>query len=168
MMKKINLKTGLLPQKLRMMLDEYLYEALDAEPREYLPGKLYYTCFDKLCIIHGGAGKYWSATRLYSGEWIGIIIHGKPYPSPIIYEKIYGSRGVRAAIVVKDKGAKAFLYGNDVLYESISRIIPPIEYPVAVIDEADDKVIGVARRAAGAKPYFQNIYDLGIFLRMFG
>ena len=162
------MKMGLLPQKMRMMLDEYLYEALDVEPREYFPRKPYYTCFDKLCIIHEGSGKYWSATQLYSGEWIGLIIHGKPYLSPVIYEKIYGSKGLRAAIIVKDKGAKAFLYGNDVLYESVSKIIPPIEYPVAVIDETDNTVIGVARRVAGAKPYFQNIYDLGIFLRLFG
>ncbi len=151
------------------ILVNYIIEVLNYDPYKLFKPPLYYTCFNNKCIIHEKSGKYYKSTLLYSGRWIGILINNKPYPSPLIYEEIYRRTGeYRAAIIIKEQGVKAFLYGNDVLMESIAKEYPPLEYPVAVIDQEDHRVIGVARRIKSRKPYYQNIYDLGMFLREWG
>lgn len=168
-MQRINLRTGLLGYKHTTRLFNYIEKILGYEPLKLIKPPLYYTCFNDKCIIHEGSGRYDGATLLYRGVWIGLLIDGKPYLAPRIYEEVYRRRGYRAAIIVGDQGVKAFLYGNDVLRESVLREYPPLHDAVAVVDHSDNRVIGVARRVRGrGRTYYRNIYDLGMFLRVWG
>ncbi|MGC9148239.1 MAG: PUA domain-containing protein [Sulfolobales archaeon] len=116
------------------------------------------------------------------GLFIGFVRENRFIPSPQFLEELYLlSRRIRGAIVAKEKGVKAFLYGNDLLYESIHRIYEPFKrgYVVGVIDKYDMRVIGVGIAAADLeeikewinktdfrlKPVVYNEFDLGFFLR---
>jgi 60S ribosome subunit biogenesis protein NIP7 len=163
---KLKYSFGRLSGVSKSILFYYLGEVLGVEPRKYLCGDLYYICFNNNCFIMCGAGKYDSATLLYKGPWIGVLKGKRPYLSPQIYEKIYNDiGGFRAAIIVGDQGVKSFLYGNDILKESIIKEYPPLDQPVAVIDHSDYRVIGVAYKSGNI---YRNIYDLGFFLRVWG
>ncbi|ADI32123.1 hypothetical protein [Staphylothermus hellenicus] len=166
---KLRISLGKLSKKYKDSLFSYVKNVLEADPVKYLGHDLYYVCLNTNCFISNGAGKYHKLTMLYKGVWIGVIINNKPYLSPEIYEEIYRDiRTYRAAIIVGEKGVKNFLYGNDILEQSIIAEYQPLDQPVAVIDHLDGKVIGVAERVVGRGKIYQNIYDLGFFLRLWG
>ena len=148
------------------ILRTYIRKSLRIEPNKYIGDNLVVTCLGQTCIIHEGRKTY-PATTLYSGRWIGLIIDDYPYLSPVLYEEIYMEHGYRAAVIARDKGVKAFLYGNDLLPTSVLKVYGPKKYPLAVIDGSDHKVIGVARWDP-RKGIYRNIYDLGLFLRVLG
>jgi len=143
----------------------YIEKILGVDPSKYVNRELYYTCLDKYCIIHEGCGKVDKATLLYSGRWIGLLINSKPYLSTTLYEEIFRDKGFRAAIVVSENGVKNFLYGRDILEISVLEKYPPLDNPIAVIDHSDKNVIGVVEPEGD---FYRNIYDLGLFLRIFG
>jgi len=155
-----------LPRKYLRKLELYIHGILRVDPRKYLLGEPRLTCIGETCIIHEGRNEY-PATTIYSGRWIGLVINDKPYLSPVIYEEIYRDNGFRAAVIAKEKGVKAFLYGNDLLPISVEKIYEPRREAVAVIDKTDYRVIGVARWDPRMR-VFKNIYDLGLFLRNLG
>jgi len=116
------------------------------------------------------------------GLLIGFIRENIFIPSPLFLEEIYFlTKGIRGAVVAREKGVKAFLYGNDLLYESVDKIYEPFRrgYIVGVIDKHDKRVIGVGLAAADLeeikkwsndpeyriKPVVYNKFDLGFFLR---
>jgi len=164
MSKRVKFSFDKLSSRRYRMLWEYLEKILGVDPSKYLPKQLYVTCFDEYCIIHEKAGREDKATLLYSGRWIGLIVHGKTCLSTYLYEEIYRERGYQAAIIVGDTGVKNFLYGRDVLEESIVEKYPPLNSQVAVIDQSDYRVIGVAEPIK--EGVYRNIYDIGIFLRV--
>ncbi len=155
-----------LPRRHLSILRNYIRKSLRTDPSNYIDNSLIVTCLGKTCIIHEGRNIY-PATTLYSGRWIGLIIDDYPYLSPVLYEKIYMEHGFRAAVIARDKGVKAFLYGNDLLPISIEKVYGPTKYPLAVIDSSDHRVIGVVRWDPHDRIY-RNIYDLGLFLRALG
>ncbi len=164
MARRIGFRRGVVPRNIVKQLHVFIEKVLEADPSKYIGSNLYYTCFNKYCIVHSGSYKYERVTQIYSGEWIGFLFNNKIYLSPWIYMGIYRDRGIRAAVKISEKGVKNFLYGRDVLEESIIEKYPPLNNPLAVIDEADDRVIGVAEPRRG---FYRNIYDLGLFLRIF-
>jgi len=155
-----------LPRKYLRRLELYIHDILRADPRKYILGEPRLTYIGETCIIHEGLNEY-PATTIYSGRWIGLLINDKPYLSPVIYEEIYRDNGFRAAVIAKEKGVKAFLYGNDLLPISVEKIYGPRRGPVAVIDKTDYRVIGVVQWDPRMRVY-KNIYDLGLFLRNLG
>ena len=164
--KHVSYRIGKLPYKLRSILNYYIRECLQVNPNKYIGAEQYLICFNVYCFIHQGSGKFNGATLLYSGKWIGVVFGNKPYLSPLLYEEIYRDIGeYRAAIMVGEKGVKNFLYGNDILPASIVREYDPINTIVAVIDEKDHSVIGVAKPIGAHKRIHRNIYDIGLFLR---
>lgn len=163
-MKKIKLRMGLLSDIYVYKLHNYLRNVLEVDPHKYLPSRLYYTCFNNICYIHEESGKLNKASLIYSGFWFGLLINDEVYLSPQLYEKIYSENGFKASIIVSDNGVKNFLYGRDILEESIVEKYPPLNNPVSVIDYVDYRVIGVAEPFE--KGIYRNIYDLGWFLRI--
>ena len=163
---RLKFRSRLLPQKHIRKLEIYIHDVLRADPEKYLPRKPRLTCLGEICIVHEGFKEY-PATTIYSGRWIGIVINDEPYLSPIIYEEIYRDNGFRAAVIAREKGVKAFLYGNDLLPISVEKLYGPRRGAVAVIDKTDYRVIGVARWDP-KKRIYKNIYDLGVFLRNLG
>lgn len=84
------------------------------------------------------------------------------------------------AVVAKQQGVKAFLYGNDLLVLSVEKFLHPIEKGlyVAVIDPEDMNAIGIGRLVVDPKdfnkylsegkvllPVVENVFDLGALLR---
>ncbi len=163
---RITYESRRLPRRYLSILKNYIRKSLRTDPNNYIGNSLVVTCLGKTCIIHEGRNTY-PATTLYSGRWIGLIIDDYPYLSPVLYEEIYMEHGYRAAVIARNKGVKAFLYGNDILPISVQRVYGPKKYPLAVIDSSDHKVIGVVRWDPRRKIY-RNIYDLGLFLRTLG
>ncbi len=160
-----------LPAELFRELKSYLGENLGVDYREFISGELWLTCLGKNCIIYNSMGRrFYGLTLLYSDGWIGVWRKGAVAPSPRIYEEAYNRYGLRAALIPKPAGLKAFLYGNDILEISIDREIPPLNGPVAVVDPADNRVVGAAVKSRDRKGrvYYRNIYDLGMFVREWG
>jgi len=164
--RRVRLRFGKLDVSYRLKLEKFLINVLGVDPHMYIPSELHYTCFDEYCIIHEEAGRDEYVTLLYSGLWIGVIINGGVYLSIPIYEKIYSTIGFKAAIVVGEQGVKNFLYGRDVLEESIVSKYPPLNNPLAVIDHIDERVIGVVE--PGENGIYKHIYDLSMFLHILG
>ncbi len=162
-------------------LKNYLVNILSTDYREYLSGKLYTTWINNIGFIHriieSPLKTIVKATIIYSGEWIGLIKDGRAYLSPFIYQEVYSKKGFKAAIVVSDKALKNFLYGKDILASSIIEVYPPLYNPVAILDPIDKRVVGVAKpmvkyslfkkyiASKSLKPIYENVYDLGLFLR---
>lgn len=69
--------------------------------------------------------------------------------------------------MVKEQGIKAFLYGNDILPESVIKVIPPLKGVYAVVDPLDEEVVGFVEWSS-IKNVYANIYDAGVFLRKLG
>ncbi|MCI4462136.1 MAG: hypothetical protein JHC12_04180 [Thermogladius sp.] len=147
-------------------LKKYVGEAFNAELDLLVEvGKLRETCFDNICLIYQGVNELPRA--VFSGELVGIVIEGHVAPSPQLYTKLFQRYGCRSCVVAADKGVKAFLYGNDLLLESVAEIYPPVDSYVAVLDSYDYSVIGVAKWDESSK-VFKNVFDLGVYLRKLG
>jgi len=164
--RRVRLRFGKLDASYRSKLEKYLSNVLGVDPHGIIPEELYYTCFDEHCFIHEEAGRDEYVTLIYSGLWIGVIIDGDVYLSIPIYEKIYSTIGFKAAIVVGELGVKNFLYGRDILEESIVSKYPPLNNPLAVIDHSDGRVIGVVKPVENR--VYKHIYDLSMFLHILG
>lgn len=168
--KTVELKTGRLSENAVRRLRNLVERLYGVATRELIPENLYYTCFDNLCIIYTTTRDSLEGinfTRLFAGKWIGVYHKKILAPSISLVKEIYGKVGVKAALVVNDKGVKAFLYGNDVLPESVVQVVPPKRGLFAVIDQSDGEVIGFARWNP-RKEVYENVYDLGLYLRLLG
>ncbi|MEZ0290542.1 MAG: PUA domain-containing protein [Sulfolobales archaeon] len=117
-----------------------------------------------------------------AGLRIGFIESGKFIPTPLfldlLYERLATTRG---AVIAGERGVKAFLYGNDLLYESVIKIYEPFKrnHIVSIIDPEDGRVVGIGvatedleeilkwprTREYMIKPVVKNIFDLGFYLR---
>ncbi len=161
----------------------YMEGVLGVDYRDYIHGRLYTTWIDDIGVIHcidKESVLDIKATIVYQGKWVGLIISGKPYLSPIVYQEVFRDKGYRAAVIVSEKAVKNFLYGRDILASSILESYPPLYNPVAIIDPVDHRVIGVGEPVVDKelfkkyivekllKPIYRNVYDLGLFLRLFG
>jgi len=164
--KRVEFRFGKLSRSLRGKLEEYLKIVLGVEPSEIIRGDLYVTCFDEYCIVHEAAGREERVTLLYSGMWVGVIVDYRIYPSIPVYEKVYSVKGLRAALVVGEKGVKNFLYGRDILEESVVAKYPPLNNPLAVVDQSDMRVLGVV--VPGSSGVYRHVYDLSMFLHILG
>lgn len=165
--KKLVLRKGVLKNKMRKSLYSLLRKLFDIEPGEFIPYELRYICFNELCVIYGKNLDIDTPTILYEDSWIGLYIKNIIVPSIPLTSKIFEKTGMKASIVVKDQGVKAFLYGNDILRESVIEIIPPDIGIYAVVDSSDNSIIGFARWSR-VKGVYENIYDIGLFLRELG
>jgi len=147
-------------------LKKYVGRAFNAELDLLVEvGELKETCFNDLCLIFQGITELSGA--VFSGELVGIVKEGHVVPSPQLYTKLFQRFGWRSCVVATDKGVKAFLYGNDLLLESVAEIYPPVDNYVAVLDYYDYNVIGVAVWDESSK-VFKNVFDLGVYLRKLG
>ncbi|MEM3831155.1 MAG: hypothetical protein QXS89_03040 [Sulfolobales archaeon] len=117
-----------------------------------------------------------------AGVLIGLIYGELFIPSPRFLELLYGTLDtVRGAVIAREEGVRVFLYGRDLLYESVVEILRPFrkKLTVAVIDRSDNRVVGVGFAAEDAdeilrwprtrdymrRPVVYNIIDLGLYLR---
>ncbi len=160
----------------------------------------YEACFDRFevyvvwctriygstCVIAGFRDSgvmlhYIDRRAIFAGFVMGFVRGASFMPHPNMLDSVYRcTRKVRGAVTAKYQGVKAFLYGNDLLAESIGRIYPPIDKDliVAVIDPEDSRVIGVGRslysyrkiisilrKRRRTTPIIKNIFDLGWYLR---
>jgi len=159
-----------------------VFELLGVEYKDFVKCRPYIYRLGSLGILSCSeyGAKYFNASIIYSGEWLGIIINNKIYLSTVIYERVYRYLGeYRAAITVSQHGVKTFLYGNDLFASSIIKYYEPMYNPVAVIDSFDNRVIGVAEPMVSEnelinalkkgleRPVYKNVYDLGFFIRYF-
>ncbi|WP_440059374.1 hypothetical protein ACSU1N_06200 [Thermogladius sp. 4427co] len=144
----------------------YAWKALGVDLGEYVDlSRVYQTCFDDTCLIYALSSR--APNTIFDGAWIGVSLGGKAVLSTLLYTEVFNRVGYRAAVIASEKGVRAFLYGNDLLYESIIEIYEPIDSFIAVVDSSDKTVIGVAELDRERR-VFRNIYDLGIFLRILG
>jgi len=147
-------------------LKKYILGAFNAELDLLVEvGELKETCFNNLCLIYQGTTEL--SRVVFSGGLVGIVKDGHVVPSPQLYTKLFQRFGWRSCVVATDKGVKAFLYGNDLLLESVAEIYPPVDSYVAVLDYYDYNVIGVAKWDEPSK-VFKNVFDLGVYLRKLG
>jgi len=159
-----------------------MFKLLGVGYRDFVKCRPYIYILGNLGILScsGYGAKYFNASIVYSGEWLGIVVDNRVYLSTIVYERVYRYLGeYRAAITVSEHGVKTFLYGNDLFASSVIEYYEPIYNPVAVIDSFDNRVIGVAEPMVSEKelinalkkglekPIYKNIYDLGFFIRYF-
>lgn len=122
------------------------------------------------------------AEVLSAGLRVGEVVAGRLVPNPVFMEYVFRLTGrFRGAVVAREEGVRSFLYGRDLLYESLERVYPPVEKNmiVSVLDTSDLSVIGVGvfledigdvlswpRRGEFLKrPVVANIRDLGLYLR---
>ncbi|MGC8982339.1 MAG: hypothetical protein ACP5KA_01065 [Desulfurococcaceae archaeon] len=170
--KAIRLRLGKAPRKLIEKLEELTRALYGVEFRDYVHASYFkYVCFDEICIISAYDPRYTldiaNVTILYSGMWVAIHVKNVLAPSIPLVKSIYDKTGVKAAIIVAEKGVKAFLYGNDILAESVVKVIPPHVGLYAVVDSTDGEIVGFAKWN-GTKKVYENVYDLGVFLRALG
>jgi len=167
--RRIKVKTGRVRGDLRRRLGKILRGIYGVDENEYLAGPLGFTCIGDICIVYSMPSNLSvnGLTRLYMGRWVATVVNGVLTPSIPLVESIYASRGLRAAIVVAEQGVKAFLYGNDILLESIREKYEPVNQLVTVVDSSDREIIGFAKWDPRRKAY-RNIFDLGLYLRLLG
>ena len=164
----IKLKVGTVPRDIVDRLKTMYRSLYGVDVADYSPGPVKYTCLDAtLCVIYGGALALPGARVVYGGLWIATIVKGALAPSISLANRIFKERGVRASLLVAEQGVKAFLYGNDVLPQSVLEVIPPEHGLYAVVDPEDNEVIGFAKWNPEKRVY-ENVYDAGIFLRSLG
>lgn len=168
-MKKPKIKFKVLDTPLEYieMLEKMLTDIYEADLYDYVSEKLKMLCFNDVCIIYEPIGIEPAKITIYCGPWIAIMNRGKIAPSIPLINEIFRKKGVRGAIEVCERGIKAFLYGNDILIESIVTKYPPCDRLVAVIDHVDKEIVGFAEWDKENNVY-RNIYDIGIFLRQIG
>ncbi|MEM2524133.1 MAG: hypothetical protein QXS34_05135 [Desulfurococcaceae archaeon] len=161
-------KVGVVPGRVVERLRNALRELYGVNPEEYITSGLRYTCLGRdLCIIYGTRYSPSKLFVLYEDSWIALYAKNTLTPSLCLIREIYEKHGMKAAIVVAEKGVRAFLYGNDILPQSVVEIMPPELGLYAVIDSSDMEVIGFAKWD-GRRQVYENIYDAGIFLRALG
>jgi len=170
--KRIKLRSRRTPLKLLKKLKTIIKRLYNVNPEEYIPAITRLTCIDEFCIIHSEISSTQelriSGLRvIFEGSWLGVYTHRLITPSTLLARKIFRDQGVRAAILVAEQGVKAFLYGNDILPESVIKIYPPSIGIYAVIDCVDNEVVGFTKWSS-EKGVYVNLYDLGIFLRILG
>ncbi|MEM4541817.1 MAG: hypothetical protein QW159_01530 [Desulfurococcaceae archaeon] len=171
--KIIKLKLGRLPRKITYKIERLVYELYGVSTGDLIPEDLRYTCFEDLCIVYAHNPRVPSTlsvteiTEIFGGRWIALYVKGTLAPSIPLVKEIYKRTGLRAAIVVSEEGVKAFLYGNDVLPESVIELVPPSKGLYAVIDYYDKDVVGFAKWNPKKRVY-ENIYDIGVFIRLLG
>lgn len=168
--KTIKFKTGRLARKVVLKFRDIVEGLYGGEACKFVPDELYYTCFNDFCMIYTATRDVLigvRSTRVFAGRWIGVYYKKLLTPSIPLVNEIFREIGVKAAIVVAQKGASAFLYGNDVLPESVVQVIPPNRGIYAVMDQSDGEVLGFARWNP-RKEVYENIYDLGLYLRLLG
>lgn len=166
--RRVRFKRGVLSGSHYRRLVDYLNEVLGVDHRRYICSEPGLVCFNGVCVVFCTADASLGidpGSIVYAGPWIGLLRGGIVYPSIQLYEAVYSDVGFRAAIVVSEAGVKNFLYGRDVLEESVVEKYPPLNNPLAVIDREDMRVVGVAEPRRG---YYRNVYDAGLFLRLFG
>lgn len=169
---RLELKTGKTPLKLVLKLKSTIRDLYGVDPDKYIPLNTRLTCIDSFCIIHSEIpstrGLRLSNLRIiYEGSWLGVYVKRTALPSISLARRILQEHGLRSAILVSDQGVKAFLYGNDILPQSVIKIYPSSTGIYTVIDSSDQEVIGFSKWSSRRKVYV-NIYDLGIFLRILG
>lgn len=168
----IKLKTGRAPEKVVVKLKRTLEKLFGVDPGKYVKSPVKYTCLrEDFCVLYSGllTERDLDARLLvvYEGTWVGLYVKRLVVPSLSLTKSIYRERGVRAAIIVADPGIKAFLYGNDVLQQSVVEVLPPRLGLYAVVDQYDGEVVGFAKWNSKKRVY-ENVYDCGIFLRVLG
>jgi len=170
--KRIKLRSRRTPLRLLEKLKTTIKELYSVNPEYYIPPSTRLTCIDEFCIIHSEVSSTQelrtSGLRvIFEGTWLGVYTRGLILPSILIARRIFRDQGVQAAILVAERGVKAFLYGNDILPESVIKIYPPSRGIYAVIDGVDNEIVGFTRWSSEKRVYV-NLYDLGIFLRLLG
>lgn len=165
----VKFKIGNVPSRRVERFKNTLRKLYGIDPEEHVGDRLQYTCLNKdLCVVYGKQHlPDVESLVLYEDSWIALYIKKILAPSLSLIKKIYEKHGVKAAIIVSEKGVRAFLYGNDVLPQSVAKTIPPKLGLYAVIDSSDMEVLGFVKWD-GKRQVYENIYDAGIFLRMLG
>jgi hypothetical protein len=169
---RVRLKTGKTPQRLMERLKRTVISLYGVNPEKYIPVDTRLTCINGLCIIHSEE-TYTSKLRvtgvrvLYEGSWLGVYTKKHVLPSTTLAARIIREYGLSSAIIVNEKAVKAFLYGNDILPESVIEIYPSSTGVYAVLDQLDHEVIGFSRWSSRRNIYV-NLYDIGFFLRNLG
>lgn len=166
--RRVRFRKGLLSRNHYDQLVDYLTNVLNVDYRDYICIEPNFVCLNKVCLCFcnpGGVGFEDPKAIVYAGLWIGLLKGGRIYLSIDLYEDIYRDVGFKAAIKVSEVGVKNFLYGRDVLEQSVIEKHPPLNNPLAVVDSTDDRVIGVVEPRRG---FYRNVYDIGLFLRYFG
>ena len=142
--------------------------------------ELFYVSDERLINV---LNDVWVLKPLAAGFHIGWFFRGAEFiPSPALLEHLYSCLGViRGAVEVSDLGVKAFLYGNDILLQSVIKIYKPIEKGmyVSIVDHLDKHVIGIGRSKYGYRELrklmkfkelektlevVSNVFDLGRYL----
>ncbi|MCY0868247.1 MAG: hypothetical protein OWQ48_03335 [Desulfurococcus sp.] len=168
-MSKIKIRRGVAGRQLVARLYRILEEVFNARLERYISGRLEYTCINNTCIVYEASTGFTERNLvvLYMSSWIAIVVRGEVVPSITLADRIFREKGYRATIIVGDKGVKAFLYGNDILPESIVEKHEPVDSIVAVVDSSDYEILGFAKYNPRRRIY-ENIYDLGVYLRILG
>jgi hypothetical protein len=169
---RLELRTGKAPQRVVEKFKSTIRELYDVDPEEYINQGVRLTCINDFCAIHS---EEISARELrlcglrviYEGLWLGVYTKKTVLPSTTLASRIIRERGLRSAIIVSDQGVKAFLYGNDILPESVIKKYPSKIGIYTVIDHSDNEVIGFSKWSS-RKNVYVNLYDVGIFLRILG
>jgi len=160
-------------------------EEFDLMTSKYLGMKLFVAVSRQAAKhMHLDAGI--SKGAVYAGLNLGFLTKNMFIPSPWLFEIIYKCVNTYiSAVEVKERGVKAFLYGNDILLQSVEKVYPPIAKRmfVAVVDASDGRVVGVALALYGQdelqtllsrlregsedpnKVVMKNILDIGCFVR---
>ncbi len=166
--KTLKLKTGALRKPTREKISSLLRRLYNVDSSKYVPSTLRYVCLNEdPCIIYGSKLDIGDLTVLYEDSWIALYTKKRFVPSISIVQSIYSDHGIKSAIIVKEQGVKAFLYGNDILPDSVIDTIPPIGELITVIDSTDGEIVGFVTWNPRRRIY-ENIFDIGLFLRKLG
>ncbi|MEM3981055.1 MAG: hypothetical protein QXF79_07380, partial [Ignisphaera sp.] len=102
-----------------------------------------------------------------AGIVIGWIKRRKFIPSTHLFNLATQKRfKFGCAVVAKQQGIKAFLYGNDLLISSVDKFLYPIEKGlyVAVIDPEDMNTIGIGRLVIDPKDFNKYLLEGKVLL----
>jgi len=140
--------------------------------------RLYYVPRPLAGIINSAKS---NLSTMHAGLFVGFYRRGLFIPSTELFN-VARMNGLRfgCAVVAKQQGVKAFLYGNDLLVASVERFLEPVEKGmiVAVSDSEDLFVVGVGILVLSADEFLKavsqgrmlevavkNIKDRGLLLR---
>jgi len=140
--------------------------------------RIYYVPRPLAEIINSAKSKL---SIMHAGLFVGFYRRGLFIPSTELFN-VARMKGLRfgCAVIAKQQGVKAFLYGNDLLVASVERFLEPVKKGmlVAVSDSEDMFVVGVGilmlsvdeflkavRQGRMLEVAVKNIKDLGLLLR---